>query len=94
MVMESYRPQIEPLVVKDLAGWTFGGKDTGVMIPINLNAKTKNALKDLAKKWLEFEHGNDAMSIAGWLSTRRDHYVNVSRNHLHGIRQKQVYPQY
>ncbi|XP_071805669.1 uncharacterized protein [Asterias amurensis] len=57
------------------AGWKFGDKDmTGSPIILPLSAKSKDALVDLAKKWVEFECDQDALSVTSWQATRRDHH--------------------
>ncbi|XP_038079053.1 highly reducing polyketide synthase ZEA2-like [Patiria miniata] len=59
----------------DLASWKFGDDKVGRPIILPLSAKSGEALKDLAKKWLEFECDKDAMSVASWQATRRDHHA-------------------
>ena len=78
MILEEV-PQVEkPIDTECLAGWRFGGDDSGRSIAVALSAKSKNALKDMARSWLNYEHDYDAQVVSSWLATRRDHFSEVT----------------
>ncbi|XP_022090459.1 uncharacterized protein LOC110979180 isoform X2 [Acanthaster planci] len=57
------------------ANWKFGDADqVGRPIILPLSAKSKDALNDLAQKWLEFECDNDALGVVSWQASRRDQH--------------------
>ncbi|XP_038078965.1 lovastatin diketide synthase mokB-like [Patiria miniata] len=56
-------------------GWKFGYERVGQSIILPLSAKSREALKDLAKRWLEFECDKDALTVTSWQATRRDHHT-------------------
>ncbi|XP_038076091.1 hybrid PKS-NRPS synthetase pynA-like [Patiria miniata] len=57
------------------ANWKFGdGDQLGRPVILPLSAKSKDALNDLAQRWLEFESDKDALSVVSWQATRRDHH--------------------
>ena len=41
-----------------------------------MSGKSANALKDVARQWIEYESKEDAQVVTGWLATRHDHYLN------------------
>ncbi|XP_072014350.1 probable polyketide synthase 1 [Amphiura filiformis] len=57
------------------SGWSFGKEShiKGKSIVVPLSAKTPEALTDLTAKWESFECDKDALSVAAWQATRRDH---------------------
>ncbi|XP_022090005.1 phthiocerol synthesis polyketide synthase type I PpsC-like isoform X2 [Acanthaster planci] len=57
------------------AGWKFGDERVGRPVILPLSAKSGEALKDLAKKWVDFESDNDALSVTSWQATRREHHT-------------------
>ncbi|XP_070582138.1 probable polyketide synthase 1 [Ptychodera flava] len=66
-----------PKIGKELerqCGWSFGGENEGVEIPIPLSAKSKEAVDDLARKWLSFQDHDDALGVVAWQATRRKHH--------------------
>ncbi|XP_038061904.1 hybrid PKS-NRPS synthetase pytA-like [Patiria miniata] len=56
------------------AGWRFGGSSKGEYVLIPLTARSVDAVTDLARRWLKFDHKNDALSVVSWLASRRKHY--------------------
>ena len=50
------------------------GEKPAEHIIVPLSAKSKDALKDLVKKWIPFTSALDALSVVAWLSTRRRHH--------------------
>ena len=58
-------------------GWSFerDNQSEGTSIVIPLSAKTPESLKDLASAWESFEFNKDALSVASWQATRRDHHT-------------------
>ena len=76
---------------KEKCGWSFGkaNQTEGKSIIIPLSAKTPEALKDLASAWGSLELDKDALSVASWQATRRDHYpyrITVSANSAESFR--------
>ncbi|XP_033641999.1 phenolphthiocerol synthesis polyketide synthase type I Pks15/1-like [Asterias rubens] len=62
-------------IVAETAGWKFGDdKNAGRPIVLPLSAKSGDALKDLTKKWLDFNCDTDALHVASWQATRREHH--------------------
>ncbi|XP_070532947.1 probable polyketide synthase 16 [Ptychodera flava] len=55
-------------------GWSFGGESEGEQILIPLSAKSKEAVDDLARKWLSFQHEGDALGVVAWQAMRRKHH--------------------
>ncbi|XP_022090003.1 highly reducing polyketide synthase azaB-like [Acanthaster planci] len=68
------RPKARQVTLRESVGWKFGDDKVGRPIILPLSAKSGEALKDLAKKWLEFESDNDALSVTSWQATRREHH--------------------
>ena len=76
---------------KEKCGWSFGQEDQseGRSIVIPLSAKTPEALKYLASAWESFECEKDALSVASWQATRRDHHpyrMTISANSAESFR--------
>ncbi|XP_070582137.1 probable polyketide synthase 1 [Ptychodera flava] len=57
-----------------VCGWKFGSDDEGEELLIPLSAKSKEAVDDLARKWLSFQHEDDALGIIAWQATRKKHH--------------------
>ncbi|XP_070582060.1 mycocerosic acid synthase-like [Ptychodera flava] len=55
-------------------GWRFGGESEGKEILIPLSAKSKEAVDDLARKWMLFQHDGDALGVVAWQAMRRKHH--------------------
>ena len=62
---------------REKCGWSFekDNKSKGNSIIIPLSAKTPESLKELASAWESFEFNKDALSVASWQATRRDHHT-------------------
>ena len=77
--------------LKEKCGWSFekANETEGRSIVIPLSAKSPEALKDLASAWESLECDKDALCVASWQATRRDHYpyrMTVSANSAESFR--------
>ena len=76
MVLEKFKNSEKMLKSTELAGWKFGWKgEKGKLVVLPLTAKTQNALRDVAKLWLEYKSEEDANVVAGWMGTRMAQYA-------------------
>ena len=75
MVLEKYNAKEKHLDSSQLAGWKFGCLgEKGKFVALPLSAKTRNALIDMARLWIEYESAEDANVVAGWMGARMPHY--------------------
>ncbi|XP_072033310.1 phenolphthiocerol/phthiocerol polyketide synthase subunit B-like [Amphiura filiformis] len=60
-----------------MAGWKFGETQSkkGKYVILPLSAKCPEALTDLAKKWVHFSSDVDALQVASWQATKREHHT-------------------
>ena len=62
---------------KSISGWHFSDRKKsapGKKIMIPLSAKSHDCLKATVRNWMNFEEEMEAMAVAGWQATRRDHH--------------------
>ncbi|XP_078679916.1 putative polyketide synthase 1 [Branchiostoma floridae x Branchiostoma belcheri] len=75
VIMEEHSPSQSMRPSYKKRGWQFGPSDQeGDFIILPLSGKSPDALRDLSSKWLTYQEDKDALSVASWVATRRDHY--------------------